>query len=90
MSTKSAKQNILPEGLGKEDWILFKLDNGEEYIGEVIDFDDRWLKVGNIYGTTTWVNLLKIVFINPSSKAEATYDPRGDKFYYKPKSAYLE
>ena len=83
-------KNVLPEGLGKGDWILFKLDNGEEYIGKVVDFDNRWLKVENIYRTTTWVNSLKIVFVNPSSEAEAHYDPRGDKFYYKPKSAYLE
>ena len=40
MLNKDTK-NILPKGLGKGDWILFKLDNGEEYIGEVIDFDDR-------------------------------------------------
>ena len=84
--TEQIKKHILHEGLGKGDWILFKLDNGEEYIGEVIDFDDRWLKVGNIYGTT-WVNSLKIVFVNPSSKAEATYDPRGAKYFY---DQYLE
>jgi len=89
MSTKSAKQNILPKGLGKGDWISFKLDNGEEYIGKVVDFGDRWLKVENIYGTT-WVNLLKIVFINPSSEAEAHYDPRGAKYFYDPVSRYLE
>jgi len=89
MSTKSAKQNILPKGLGKGDWISFKLDNGEEYIGKVVDFGDRWLKVENIYGTT-WVNLLKVVFINPSSEAEAHYDPRGAKYFYDPISKYLE
>jgi len=88
MLNKDTK-NILPENLGKGDWISFKLDNGEEYIGKVVDFDDMWLKVENIYGTT-WVNLLKVVFINPSSEAEAHYDPRGAKYYFKPKFEYLE
>ena len=87
--TEQIKKHILPEGIDKGDWISFKLDNGEEYIGKVVDFGDRWLKVENIYGTT-WVNLLKVVFINPSSEAEAHYDPRGAKYFYDPVSKYLE
>ena len=87
--TEQIKKHILPEGIDKGGWILFKLDNGEEYIGKVVDFGDRWLKVENIYGTT-WVNLLKVVFINPSSEAEAHYDPRGAKYFYDPVSRYLE
>ena len=87
--TEQIKKHILPKGLDKGDWISFKLDNGEEYIGKVVDFGDRWLKVENIYGTT-WVNLLKVVFINPSSEAEAHYDPRGAKYFYDPASKYLE
>jgi len=83
MTKQAQKQDsVLPENLNVGDWILFKLDNGEEYIGNILDFDNRWVKIANVFNNTVWVNLSKVMFIDRSSKAEAHINPRARKRYW--------
>jgi len=83
MTKQAQKQDsVLPENLNVGDWILFKLDNGEEYIGNILDFDNRWLKIANVHNNAVWVNLSKVMFIDRSSKTEAYIDSRAKKRYW--------
>jgi len=83
LSETKEKIPIFPQEFYVGDWVLLKLDNGQEYIGKIVKYDNNWIKIENRLGrSTAWVNLFKIVFIHHSCEGVANTDPRADKDYF--------
>jgi len=82
MPETKEKIPFFPQEFYVGDWVLLKLDNGQEYIGKIVKYDNNWIKIENRFGRSTWVNPLKIVFIHHSGECMANTDPRADKDYF--------
>lgn len=71
---------ILPKGFCLDDWILFRLVDGQEYVAQVTNFSrggQGWLLVSNIDRYYTWVNLANVLFVTSTNEC----DPRARKRY---------
>jgi len=81
--TKEVKKKvpILP-GFCIGDWVLFRLDNKEEYTAQLLDYhtdgNESWIKVGDDRNRCwAWLNLRKVVF----TASSGPFDPRvGQRF----------